>query len=276
MERLVTLCLVTMMVQLQLMSTLSRRPDRVPVPSYQKKPNPRPGSGGGGGGGPGSGTRDVDCALFKSNDTVALSSGESTYIDIGEVDVTDSFTMSMEVMPSPLNHNGILLSVGSTPNFEYYEWKTKAVSTQFLVVEFIFSALALTVKALHMEHLQQIEVYKTWPKPYHIDDAKWHQIKVHRDKDNWHLFIDRLNVTRPISNRTNVQLLGMHGFIGGRPGYTDHQFQGVIKNVRINGRNVQLGGRRPMHMHGRVDVWLCDKDETEFFINWIKQSKQHG
>lgn len=56
--------------------------------------------------------------------------------------MTDGFAMSMDVLPSPLNHNGILLSVGSSPNFEYYEWKTKAVHTQFLVVEFIFSAVS--------------------------------------------------------------------------------------------------------------------------------------
>jgi hypothetical protein len=166
------------------------------------------------------------------------------------------------------------LSVGSSPNFEYYEWKTKAVHTQFLVVEFIFSALALTVKALNMEHLQQIEVYKTWPSPYHIDDAKWHTVKVHRDKDNWNLSMDKLTVTRPVSNRTNVQIIGKPAYIGGRPGYTDHQFQGVIRHLRVNGRNVNLGAKKLTH--GRVNVWRCTADESEFFVNWIKQSKLHG
>lgn len=59
----------------------------------------------------------------------------------GEVDVSTTFSISMEVWPSTLNHNGILFSVGTKPNFEYYEWKTAAVNTQFLVVEFIFSAV---------------------------------------------------------------------------------------------------------------------------------------
>jgi len=59
----------------------------------------------------------------------------------GETDVSEHFSLSMEVFPSVLNHNGILFSVGSRPNFEYYEWKTAAVNTQFIVVEFIFSAV---------------------------------------------------------------------------------------------------------------------------------------
>ena len=60
----------------------------------------------------------------------------------GETDVSEHFSLSMEVFPSTLNHNGILFSVGSKPNFEYYEWKTAAVNTQFIVVEFIFSAVS--------------------------------------------------------------------------------------------------------------------------------------
>lgn len=60
----------------------------------------------------------------------------------GETDVSDHFHLQMEVFPSTLNHNGILFSVGSKPNFEYYEWKTAAVNTQFIVVEFIFSAVS--------------------------------------------------------------------------------------------------------------------------------------
>jgi len=59
----------------------------------------------------------------------------------GETDVSEHFSLSMEVFPSTLNHNGVLFSVGSKPNFEYYEWKTAAVNTQFIVVEFIFSAV---------------------------------------------------------------------------------------------------------------------------------------
>jgi hypothetical protein len=60
----------------------------------------------------------------------------------GEIDVRDPFSLSMEVFPSTLNHNGILFSLGTRPNFEYYEWKTAAVNTQFIVIEFIFSAVS--------------------------------------------------------------------------------------------------------------------------------------
>lgn len=60
----------------------------------------------------------------------------------GEIDVTNAFSLTMEVLPSTKNHNGILFSLGTRPNFEYYEWKTAAVNTQFIVVEFIFSAVS--------------------------------------------------------------------------------------------------------------------------------------
>lgn len=59
----------------------------------------------------------------------------------GEIDVVEHFSLSMDVFPSTLNHNGILFSLGTRPDFEYYEWKTAAVHTQFIVVEFIFSAV---------------------------------------------------------------------------------------------------------------------------------------
>ena len=61
----------------------------------------------------------------------------------GNINVRDDFSLYMEVFPSPLNHNGILLSVGTSPNFGYYEWKTKAVHVQFLVLEFLFSAVSV-------------------------------------------------------------------------------------------------------------------------------------
>lgn len=43
-------------------------------------------------------------------------------------------------------------------------------------------------------------------------------IAVHRDKDNWNLSIDKLSVTRPVYNRTNVQIIGKPAYLGGRPG----------------------------------------------------------
>jgi hypothetical protein len=37
--------------------------------------------------------------------------------------------------------------------------------------------LALTVKSLGTQHLHQIEIYKTYPTPYAIDDAQWHTVR---------------------------------------------------------------------------------------------------
>jgi len=78
-----------------------------------------------------------------------LSSVSDNSFLAGSVDVGDRFSLSMEVMPSPLNHNGILFSVGSRTTFDYYEWKTAAVHTQFIVVEFIFSAVS-SINELHL------------------------------------------------------------------------------------------------------------------------------
>ena len=50
------------------------------------------------------------------------------------------FDIAFAVLPDRVHHNGPLFSIG-TDNFEYYEWKAKAVKTQFFVVEFIYSAV---------------------------------------------------------------------------------------------------------------------------------------
>jgi len=226
-----------------------------------------------------------ECALFKSNDTVALTHGVSSYIEINEMHVDDNFIIEMEVLPSPLNHDGILFSIGSKRSFDYYEWRTAAVHTQYLVLEFIFSALALTLKAEGTEHLQQIEVYKTWPEPYHIDDGNYHTIKAYRERGMWRLIIDDKppgNAT--VTNRTDVQLIGKPAFIGGRPGYTHHQFQGIIRKVKVNGQRINLGGRRTSSEHGSgsggsdrfVEVWHCGHNFVQSFTSWIKQSSIHN
>jgi len=226
-----------------------------------------------------------ECALFKSNDTVALTHGVSSYIEIGEMYVDDNFNIEMEVLPSPLNHDGILFSIGSKRSFDYYEWRTAAVHTQYLVLEFIFSALALTLKAEGTEHLQQIEVFKTWEVPYYIDDGNYHTIKAWRDKSWWRLMIDGMTMNATITNRTNVQLIGKPAFIGGRPGYTHHQFQGIIRKVKINGQRITLGGRRTSSEHGSsgtagsdkfVEVWHCGHNFVQTFTSWIKQSSVHS
>ena len=51
------------------------------------------------------------------------------------------FEIMFDVMPSASNHDGPLFAIG-TENFAYYEWKTKAVKTQFMVVEFFYSAVS--------------------------------------------------------------------------------------------------------------------------------------
>ncbi|ESO13114.1 hypothetical protein HELRODRAFT_188112 [Helobdella robusta] len=212
------------------------------------------------------------CFLFRSNDTIALTQGLSSYVEIGEINVGDDFSLYMEVLPSPMNHNGILLSVGSKTNFGYYSWKTEAVTVQFLVVEFIFSALALTVKALNTEHLQQIEIYKTSPVPYKIDDARWHTIKVNQNRSHWIVQLDNLRVERLITNTTNVVLYQQPAFIGGRPQYIDHQFQGIIKNVKINGRAIQ--GKDTTKVY--VNKLNCSSLEVSHFTTWIKTLKSQN
>ena len=57
-----------------------------------------------------------------------------------DIPANREFEIQFEVLPDKLNHNGPLFSIG-TDEFEYYEWKTKAVKTQFLVVEFVYSAV---------------------------------------------------------------------------------------------------------------------------------------
>jgi hypothetical protein len=214
-----------------------------------------------------------ECALFKADDAEALSSGQSTYLELGELDVSDQFSLSMEVFPSTINHNGILFSLGSKPNFEYYEWKTDAVNTQYIVVEFLFSALALTLKSLGTQHLHQIEVYKTYPVPYSIDDARWHTVKVFRDRGTWTIRIDELTQSEVVANKTDVQLFEKPAFLGGRPEYTDHQFSGIIRRLRINNRPVQMSGRQT---HGKVEVWHCTADEVSRFLTFLKQQQRYA
>ena len=56
--------------------------------------------------------------------------------------ISEDVDIQFEVFPDRLDHDGVLFSIG-TEKFEYYEWKTKAVKTQFFVIEFYFSAVRL-------------------------------------------------------------------------------------------------------------------------------------
>jgi len=37
--------------------------------------------------------------------------------------------------------------------------------------------LALTLKSLGTQHLHSVEIYKTYPNPYSVDDARWHWVR---------------------------------------------------------------------------------------------------
>jgi hypothetical protein len=54
--------------------------------------------------------------------------------------------------------------------------------------------------------------------------------------------------------------------------YTDHQFQGAIRKLRLNGRQVALGGR---HTRGNVEVWHCRDEEVSKFLTFLKQQKKY-
>mgnify|MGYP001545130066 CR=1 FL=1 len=60
------------------------------------------------------------------------------------MDVGENFSIEMEVMPAPTDHDGNLFAIGSKRKFPYYEWRTKANSTQYLVVEIVYSSVSIT------------------------------------------------------------------------------------------------------------------------------------
>ena len=52
--------------------------------------------------------------------------------------------------------------------------------------------------------------------------------------------------------------------------YTDHQFSGVIRNLRVNNRPVQMSGRRTKN---KVEVWHCSAEEVQRFTTYLKQQQ---
>jgi len=54
--------------------------------------------------------------------------------------------------------------------------------------------------------------------------------------------------------------------------YTDHQFQGVIRRLRVNGRPVQMSSGRPQN---KVEVWHCSAEEVKVFITFLKQQQRY-
>ena len=61
----------------------------------------------------------------------------------GNMDATDNFNIEMDVLPNSRDHDGNLFAIGSKRVFPYYEWRTKANSTQYLVVEIVYSSVSL-------------------------------------------------------------------------------------------------------------------------------------
>jgi len=54
--------------------------------------------------------------------------------------------------------------------------------------------------------------------------------------------------------------------------YTDHQFSGVIRRLRVNGRSVQMSSGRTMN---KVEVWHCSAVEVNRFITFLKQQQRY-
>lgn len=151
------------------------------------------------------------CALFPNHFSDVLRAGEGSFIELGKhyvttnedrwlfiwtgnIDVGVEFEIEMDVLPTSTDHDGNLFAIGSKRVFPYYEWRTKANSTQYLVVEIVYSSVStlvstgtsiefvyfqvvLTLKALGTYNLHSIELYRTHPNPYDIGDGNWHTIK---------------------------------------------------------------------------------------------------
>jgi len=215
-----------------------------------------------------------ECILFKSNDTYTARIQES-FLELGDrtINGNRNFEISFNVLPSSNNHDGPLFAIG-TENFAYYEWKTKAVKTQFLVVEFFYSALSVLMKALGTNHMSQIEIHRNFPTQYYLNDVRWHKVLVRRNvpKDGtpstWFLQLDddpELTVTRNITeadDNTHIHMESARAYLGGRPGYRSSQFRGIIKNLLINGEKESLSG---LATYGLVEVWHCSAPEVRNF-----------
>jgi len=215
-----------------------------------------------------------ECILFKSNDTYSAKVQES-FLELGDrsMEKDRDFVISFDALPSSNNHDGPLFAIG-TENFQYYEWKTKAVKSQFFVVEFFYSALSVLMKALDTNHMSQIEIHRNFPTHYYLDDVRWHKVLVKRivangnDPTYWFLQLDddpALTVTRNVTrddHNGDVNLINSRAYLGGRPGYRNSQFRGIMKNLLINGEKESLSG---LATYGLVEVWHCSAPEVSNF-----------
>ncbi|ELU10487.1 hypothetical protein CAPTEDRAFT_223792 [Capitella teleta] len=224
-----------------------------------------------------------DCALFPKHFSDVLRAGEGSYIELGEMDVSDDFEIEMTVLPTGSDHDGNLFAIGSKRKFPYYEWRTKANSTQYLVVEIVYSSVMLTLKALGTYNLHSIELYRTHPNPYDIGDGQWHTIRAWRSPGFWHLDMDGINTKEELkigpdhsndgqSDSTNIQLQQMPAFLGGRPGYIDLQFRGIIKDLRVNRQLIPLRDKLIGNNSGVV-VTRCGSRAYRNFTNLMEEER---
>lgn len=228
-----------------------------------------------------------ECVLFKSNRSYASRTSES-YLELGYYDLPVArpyehyiFDIAFAVLPDRVHHNGPLFSIG-TDNFEYYEWKAKAVKTQFFVVEFIYSAISMLIKALEKPYMYHMEIYRTFPHPYVIDDGKWHTVRAYRynpDPDTnlmpheWTLQFDELIIRRNVTPELNVDLYDRPAYLGGRPGFREAQFRGIIRNLTINQEKVRLRGKAT---YGLTEVWHCSAPEVKKFQEELQEEPRRG
>jgi len=217
--------------------------------------------------------RHDECILFKGNSTYAVMASES-YLELGFYDIEPSrdFEISFEVLPSATMHDGPLFSIG-TEKFAYYEWKTKAVDTQFVVVEFFYSAISMLLKAQGHPHMVQVEIHRTHPHIYVLNDVRWHTIRASRIvpqegvSGSWMLEMDNLSEVRNMTSVIDVNIMDCKAYLGGRPGYRSSQFRGVIRNLFINGERVRLRGKAT---YGLTEVWHCSAPEVGKFVEELQ------
>lgn len=183
------------------------------------------------------------------------------------MDVSDSFSVSMEVFAHPFSHDGILFSVSWTPNFKL-SWTTG----QYLILEFVHSSLCLTVKSASSQHLQMIELSRTTPVLYDISDLHWHSVKASRRDGSWIVNYDDISKSEIVNSRTDVRLSNKQAFIGGRPGYFEYQFSGVVRRLKVNNQLVRLSD---LPTQGQVEVVPCSSAQVQDFIAYIREEQDY-
>ncbi|KAK2147348.1 hypothetical protein LSH36_557g00091 [Paralvinella palmiformis] len=145
----------------------------------------------------------------------------------------------------------------------------------------LYPALSLLLKSNSTLFYHELPLSKTYPEPYNIIDGKWHYIHVFKGPGvrKWTLSIDDVKPVEEniIPGLTNVTILNKKAYFGGRPDYTAHQFQGIIRNVVLNGEWTSLHAGRT---NGLSEVVDCDsgraKEYKAFIISQYKLLNNPG